>query len=50
MDYVEYEEIYPLEYRTNGRKWTTKEIFEEVKSVIKQLTKVEFEQKADSKA
>ena len=50
MDYAGYEEIYPLECRTNGRKWTTKEIFEEVKSVIEQLTKVEFEQKADSKA
>lgn len=50
MDYAGYEEIYPLECRTNGRKWTTKEIFEEVKSVIKQLTKVEFEQKTDSKA
>lgn len=41
-DYLGYEEELPFELRTNGRKWTTKEIFEDVKSVIEQLIKEKF--------
>ena len=45
MDYAGWEEIYPLELRTSGRRYTTKDIFDEVKSVIEQLIKVESGQK-----
>lgn len=41
-DYYGYEEALPFELRTNGKKWTTEEIFEDVKSVIKQLIEKEF--------
>lgn len=40
-DYFGYEEVLPFKLRTNGKKWTTKEIFEDVKSVIEQLIKEE---------
>lgn len=36
-DYLGHEELYPEEYRTNGKKWTTEEIKEEVYNVCKQL-------------
>ena len=42
MDYEGYEELFPLYMRSNEKKrWTTAEIFEEVKSVIDQLIEVE---------
>lgn len=38
MDYAGYEETFPAHMRTVGnKKWTTAEIFEEVKSVIDQF-------------
>lgn len=40
-DFIGYELNYPIEFRTNGKKWTTKEIQEEVYDVCKQLKKVE---------
>ena len=43
MDYAGYELMIPTSIRTNGKKWTTSEIFEEVKSVIDQLIIVETE-------
>lgn len=42
-DYAHYEDLsgfdyrYPIEFRAGGKKWTTAEIFEEVKYVIEQL-------------
>ena len=36
-DYDVYDEIFPENIRTNGKKWTTEEIFEEVKTAINQL-------------
>lgn len=36
-DYTGYEEIMPDELKTNGKKWTTEEILEEVKRAINQL-------------
>lgn len=38
-DYLGYEKIYPREYQTNEKRWTTEEIFEEVKNAIEQLQK-----------
>lgn len=38
-DYAGYEEKFPMELRSDGKKWTTEEIFEDVKSVIEQLIK-----------
>lgn len=40
MDYAGYEMEFPGDLRTNGRKWTTSEIFDEVKSVIEQLSNI----------
>lgn len=37
MDYAGYEMDFPKDLRTDGKRWTTEEIFEEVKSVIEQL-------------
>ena len=38
-DYAGYEEKLPKELQTGGKKWTTEEIFKEVKSVCYQLQK-----------
>ena len=38
-DYAGYEMMFPEICRINGKKWTTEEIFEEVKQVINQLNK-----------
>lgn len=40
-DYAGYEVNFPIDLRSNGRKWTTNEIYEEVKSVITQLSTLE---------
>lgn len=40
-DYAGYEEILPKEMRIGGKKWTTEEIFKEVKEVCYQLRKSE---------
>lgn len=40
-DYAGYEILFPLDMRSNGKKWTTNEIYEEVKSVIVQLCNLE---------
>jgi hypothetical protein len=41
MDYGGYEEKFPLHLRNNySKKWTTAEIYEEVKSVIDQFIKM----------
>ena len=39
-DYGGYEEPLPKELRSGGKKWTTKEIFEEVRSVCYQIQKI----------
>ena len=39
MDYAGYEMDFPEDLRTDGKRWTTEEIFEDVKSVICQLNK-----------
>ncbi len=39
-DYAGYEEIMPKQYRTKGKKWTTKEIFTEVKEVCYQIQNI----------
>ena len=39
-DYMGYEELLPEEIRTGGKKWTTKEILEEVKIAINQLNNI----------
>lgn len=36
-DYLGYEENYPKEYKSEEKKWTTEEIFDDVVSVIEQL-------------
>lgn len=36
-DYAGYELRFPNELQSNGKKWTTQEIFEEVKNAIEQL-------------
>lgn len=41
-DYFGYEAKLPFEMRTNGKMWSTEEIFEDVKSVIEQLLKEEY--------
>ena len=38
-DYAGYEEMFPTELRTSGKKWTTQEIFKEVKEACYQLAK-----------
>ena len=43
-DFVGYELKFPSELRTDSKRWSTQEIFDEVKSVVDQLIKVEFEQ------
>ena len=40
-DYAGYEEMYPKEFRTGGKKWTTEEIKEEVIAACKQLKEME---------
>ena len=42
-DYAGYEIHFPLDMGSNGKKWTTYEIYEEVKSVIEQLRTLESE-------
>lgn len=42
-DYVGYEKIMPIEIRTNDKKWTTEEIFEEVKEACYQIQKKEVQ-------
>lgn len=36
-DYIGTEIVYPKEFQSNGKKWTTAEILEEVKEAIEQL-------------
>lgn len=40
-DYTGDEEIYPRMFRRGGKKWTTEEIFEEVKGAIDQIIEVD---------
>lgn len=40
-DYAHYGDYMPFMYAFDGKKWTTEEIFEEVKEVIKQVKKHE---------
>ena len=40
-DYFGFEEAVPMIYRTGGKKWTTKEILDEVKSACEQIKKLE---------
>jgi len=40
-DYAGYELKLPKQLRTNGKKWTTEEIFREVKDACYQLTNIE---------
>lgn len=42
-DFIGYELNYPSEFRTNGKKWTTEEIQEDVYKVCIQLSKIEKE-------
>lgn len=44
-DYGGYEELLPKELRSGGRRWTTKEIFEEVRHACYQIQKKEGEAK-----
>ena len=44
-DYVGYEMLLPEEFRTDGKKWTTKEIYEEVRHACYQIQKMRGEQK-----
>lgn len=39
-DYTGYEEMYPIEFRTGGKKWTTEEIQKEVLDACNQLAGV----------
>lgn len=39
-DYNGFEAIYPEYLQTNGKKWTTEEIFKEIKDVILQLKNI----------
>ena len=48
-DYAGYEEKLPKELQTGGKKWTTEEIFKEVKSVCYQLQKTEEEKENRNK-
>lgn len=36
-DYMGYEERFPITYRTGGKKWTTKEIYKEVRKACYQI-------------
>lgn len=40
-DYAGYEEILPSEFKTNGKKWTTSEIYEEIREVCYQIKMLE---------
>lgn len=40
-DYLGYEEMYPNELQTDGKKWTAKEILEEVFNAIDQIIEIE---------
>lgn len=40
-DYTGFDEMYPIEFRAGGKKWTTKEIQEDVFEVCKQLKEME---------
>lgn len=40
-DYAGYEINFPIEFQSNGKKWTTEEIYEDVKDAIEQLIKGE---------
>ncbi len=40
-DYAGYEEYMPKDIRTNGKKWTTEEIFEDVVNAIEQIKEKE---------
>lgn len=40
-DYTGYEESFPKKMRTGGKKWTTEEIFKEVKEACYQLKELE---------
>ena len=42
-DFIGYELNYPMEFRTNGKKWTTEEIQNDVYEVCKQLFEAEKE-------
>lgn len=42
-DYIGFEEIYPSDFRTGSKKWTTQEILQEVFYVIDQLERKEYE-------
>lgn len=42
-DYLGYEEMYPIEMQTEGKKWTTEEIQKEVMNVCKQLERLNYE-------
>lgn len=44
-DYTGYEKLLPKEYRIGGHRWATEEIFEEVKSAIQQIKKMEKSEK-----
>ena len=40
-DYAGYGEILPSEFKTNGKKWTTSEIYEEIREVCYQIKMLE---------
>ena len=40
-DYTGDNELIPIYYRADGKKWTTEKIIDEVKDVVKQLGEVE---------
>lgn len=40
-DYSGYEEMYPIELQSDGKKWTTKEILEDVFTAIEQIIEIE---------
>ena len=46
-DYAGYEEIFPQDLRTAGKKWTTQEIYEEVKDACYQIINDEEENKSE---
>lgn len=48
-DYFGYEETMPESFRTGGKRWTTKEIFEDVKTAINQINNFDLEVKYGSK-
>ena len=43
-DYIGFELLYPEQFRTDGKKWTTKEIYEEVRQACYQLNQLKGEQ------